>query len=52
MEDGTEPCYHLLHDNEDTITSDDSRLNQLGYKQELNRGLSYAYFSLCIHEFL
>ncbi|GFP84695.1 amino-acid permease bat1 homolog [Phtheirospermum japonicum] len=27
--------YHLLHD------SDDSRLNQLGYKQELRRSLSF-----------
>lgn len=45
MEDGSGACYHPLHDSEDAITSDNSRLNQLGYKQELNRGLSYAYFS-------
>ncbi|KAH7516458.1 hypothetical protein FEM48_Zijuj10G0137300 [Ziziphus jujuba var. spinosa] len=45
MEDD-EPCCHLLLDNE-TIISDDSRLNQLGYKQELSRKLSaISNFSL------
>ncbi|XP_049403974.1 amino-acid permease BAT1 homolog isoform X2 [Solanum stenotomum] len=41
--------YHLLDENENKITSsnDDSRLKELGYKQELYRGLSFiSNFSL------
>ncbi|KAL7110630.1 hypothetical protein ACP275_05G038100 [Erythranthe tilingii] len=35
--DGDLAPYHLLKD-----SGDDSRLNQLGYKQELSRSLSYV----------
>jgi hypothetical protein len=38
--------YHPLRDG-DAIASDDVRLKQLGYKQELSRGLSYV----CTHAF-
>lgn len=42
-EEGGPYSYHPLADG-DTISSDDVRLKQLGYKQELTRGLSYACF--------
>lgn len=49
-EEGGPYSYHPLADG-DTISSDDVRLKQLGYKQELTRGLSYAcflFFSLLV----
>ncbi|KAL6188031.1 PREDICTED: amino-acid permease BAT1-like [Fragaria vesca subsp. vesca] len=48
MEEEEGPSYHhpLLQDR-DAISSDDSRLKQLGYKQELSRNLSaIANFSV------
>ncbi|PON86999.1 Amino acid/polyamine transporter [Trema orientale] len=45
MEDGG--YYQPLHHGVDATASDDSRLNQLGYKQELRRSLSaIANFSV------
>lgn len=52
MEDGREPWYHPLEGNEDdAITSGDNRLKQLGYKQELHRGLSYAFYNFLYDHF-
>ncbi|XP_035540696.1 amino-acid permease BAT1 homolog isoform X2 [Juglans regia] len=40
-------CYHPLPDSADSIVSDDDRLQQLGYKRQLTRGLSaIANFSV------
>jgi hypothetical protein len=41
MEEVEGPTYHPLLQKRDAISSDDSRLKQLGYKQELSRNLSY-----------
>lgn len=42
--------YHPLGDG-DAIASDDVRLKQLGYKQELSRRLSYEYAFLILFFF-
>lgn len=44
MEEEEDPCQPLLGG--DAISSDDTRLNQLGYKQELSRHLSYEPYPL------
>ncbi|KAK9934677.1 hypothetical protein M0R45_021813 [Rubus argutus] len=47
MEEVEGPTYHPLLQKRDVISSDDSRLKQLGYKQELSRNLSaIANFSV------
>lgn len=42
--------YHPLRDQDgEAISADNTRLKQLGYKQELSRNLSYETFTLSIH---
>ncbi|KAG6630203.1 hypothetical protein CIPAW_13G001700 [Carya illinoinensis] len=43
-------CYHPLLDS-DSIVSNDVRLQQLGYKRELNCSLLYAYLSCSLYFF-
>lgn len=52
MEEEQGPYHPLREQDGDAISADDTRLKQLGYKQELSRNLSYETFTLSIHEYL